>query len=98
MTEKLFTGTLNKNQNKTNKWVQEECSHFHGLFTQLIRKKTVFANHTKTGAVTAQLMSATKIVGKSCLLPSIVFVHPALSPNCAEFRPKDMLSRFGAQL
>ena len=63
------------------KWVQEECSHFHWLLTHLIRKKTVFANHTKTGAVTAQLMSATKIVGKSRLLPSIVFVHPDLSPN-----------------
>ena len=63
------------------KWVQEECSHFHWLLTHLIRKKTVFANHTKTGAVTAQLMSATKIVGKSRLLPSIVFVHPGLSPN-----------------
>ena len=79
------------------KWVQEECSHFHWLLTNLVRKKTVFANHTKTGVVTAQLMSATKIEEKLRLLPSIVFVHPGLSPNWAKFRPKDMLSRFGAQ-
>ena len=43
------------------------------------------ANHAKTGAVTAHLMSATKIVGKSRILPSIVSVHPGLSPNCAEY-------------
>ena len=77
------------------KWVQEECLHFHWLLTHLIRKKTVFANHTKTGAVTAQLMIATKTEEKLCLLPSIVFVHPGLSRNWVEFRPKDMLSRFG---
>ena len=79
------------------KWVQEECSHFHWLLTHLVRKNTVFANHTKTGAVSAQLMSATKKEEKHRLLPSIVFVHLGLSPNLAEFRPKDMLSRFGAQ-
>ena len=63
----------------------------------LEKKKTVFPNHAKTGAVTAHLMSATKIVGKSRILPSIVSVHPGLSPNRAEFRPRDMLSRYGAQ-
>ena len=62
------------------KWVEEECSHLHCILTHLIRKKAVFANHTKTGAVTAQLMSATKIEEKLRLLPSIVFVHPGLSP------------------
>ena len=66
----------------TSKWVQEECSHFHWLLTHLIRKKTVFANHTKTGVVTAQLMSTTKIEEKLRLMPYIVFAHPGgLSPN-----------------
>ena len=41
------------------------------------------------------LMRATKIIGKSGILPSIVSVHPGLSPNWAEFNPKDMLSRSG---
>ena len=79
------------------KWVQEEFPYFYWLLTHLIRKKTVFANHTKTGAVTAQLMSTRKIEEKLRLLPSIVYVHPGLSPNWTELRPKDMLSRFGAQ-
>ena len=70
---------------------------FIGNCPASLEKKTVFANHAKTGAVTAHLMSATKIVGKSRILPSIVSVHPCLSPNWAEFRPKDMLSRFRAQ-
>ena len=66
------------------KWVQEEYSHFHWLLTHLIRKKTVFVNHTKTRAVTAQLMSATKIP------PPAIYrvITSCLSPNWAEFRPK----------
>ena len=59
------------------KWVQEECAHSFIDY----RKKTVFANHTKTGAVTAQLMGATKIEEKLRLLPSIVLKHPVLPPN-----------------
>ena len=70
---------------------------FIGNCPASLEKKTVFANHAKTGAVTTHLMSATKIVGKSRILLSIVSVHPGLSLNWAEFRPKDMLSRFGAQ-
>ena len=69
----------------------------HWLMIRLIRKRTVFAYNAKTGAISAQLMSATKIVGKSRFLPSSVSVHPGLSPAWVEFRPKDMLSRFGAQ-
>ena len=41
----------------------------HWLLTRLLRKKTAFAYNAKTGAVTAQLMSATKQrehVGASC--------------------------------
>ena len=68
-----------------------------GICPASLEKKTVFANHAKTGAVTVHLMRATKIIGKSRILPSIVSVHPGLSPNWAEFNPKDMLSRFGAQ-
>ena len=70
---------------------------FIGNCPASLEKNAVFANHAKTGAVIAHLMSAKKIVGKSRILSSIVSVYPGLSPNWAEFRPRDMLSRFGAQ-
>ena len=70
----------------TSKWVQEECSHFHWLLTHLIRKKTVFANHTKTGVVTAQLMITTKIEENLRLLPDVCtswwFVAELASTTC----------------
>ena len=68
------------------------------LMTRLIRNKYCFCIHNaKTGAVSAQLMSARKIVGKSRFLPSSMSVHSDLSPTWAKFRSKDILSRFGAQ-
>ena len=48
----------------------------HWLMTRFIRNNTVFAYNAKTGAVSTQLMSATKIVGKSRFLPSSVSVYP----------------------
>ena len=49
----------------------------HWLMTRFIRNNTVFAyNDAKTGAVSTQLMSATKIVGKSRFLPSSLSVYP----------------------
>ena len=45
----------------------------HLFMTYLIEKKTVYAYNAKTGAVSAQLMSVTKIVGKSRFLSSSVF-------------------------
>ena len=79
------------------KWVQEECSHFHWLLTHLIRKKGCFCKPYENRGGYRAADERHKIVGKFRLLPAIVFVHPGLSPHWAEFCPKDMLSRFGAQ-
>ena len=68
---------------------------FIGNCPASLEKKTVFANHAKTGAVTAHLMSATKVLGKSRILPSIVSVQPGLLPNWVEFRPKTCLLASG---
>ena len=50
----------------------------HCLLTRFLRKKTVFAYNAKTGAVTSQLINATKPIRTLKQYP--VPVHPGLSP------------------
>ena len=58
-----------------------EINSVHWLSTRFLRKN-VFAYNAKTGAVTAQFMSATKPI--QTFKPSPVPVHPGLSPIWAE--------------
>ena len=59
-----------------------EINSVHWSLTRFHRKNNVFAYNAKTGAVTAQLMSATKPI--RTFKPSPVPVHPGLSPTWAE--------------
>ena len=56
-----------------------EINSVHWRLARFHRKNNVFAYNAKTGAVTAQLMIATKSI--RTLKPSPVPVHPGLSPD-----------------
>ena len=71
------------------KWFQEECSPFVlkfilfiGYWPVSLEKNNVLAYNAKTGAVTAQLLSAAKPI--QTFKPPPMLVHHGLSPNWEE--------------